>query len=108
VEGGAVLGVGLTMLEEMVYQDGQLQNGDPFQYRLPLMRDQPREFHVGMIEKGDGPGPFGSKAMAQTSAPCVVPAVANAIYNATGARLTRAPFTPEQVLAALNRLGRYY
>ncbi|HEY8692300.1 MAG TPA: xanthine dehydrogenase family protein molybdopterin-binding subunit [Chloroflexota bacterium] len=108
VEGGAVLGVGLTMLEEMVYQDGQLQNGDPFQYRLPLMRDQPREFHVGMIEKGDGPGPFGSKAMAQTSVPCVVPAVANAIYNATGASLTRAPFTPEQVLAALNRLGRYY
>ncbi|MFI5268819.1 MAG: xanthine dehydrogenase family protein molybdopterin-binding subunit, partial [Chloroflexota bacterium] len=74
VEGGAVLGVGLTMLEEMVYQDGQLQNGDPFQYRLPLMRDQPREFQVGMIEKGDGPGPFGSKAMAQTSVPCVVPA----------------------------------
>jgi CO/xanthine dehydrogenase Mo-binding subunit len=101
VEGGAVLGVGLTMLEEMVYQDGQLQNGDPFQYRLPQMRDQPREFSVGMIEKGDGPGPFGSKAMAQTSVPCVVPAVANAIYNATGVSLMRAPFTPEQVLAGL-------
>ena len=101
VEGGAVLGVGLAMLEEMVYEDGQLLNGDPFQYRLPTMRDQPRDFQVAMIEKGDGPGPFGSKAMAQTSVPCVVPAVANAIYNATGVRLTEAPFTPEHVLAAL-------
>src|SRR5579883_1462858 len=104
VEGGAVLGVGLGLLEEMVYQDGQLLNGDPFQYRLPLMRDMPPDFAVGMLEKGDGPGPFGSKAMAQTSVPCVVPAVANAVYNATGARLTEAPFTPERVLKALGSI----
>ncbi len=100
VEGGAILGLGLTLLEEMVYQEGELQNGDPFQYRLPLMRDLP-EFRIDMLEKGDGPGPYGAKAMAQTSVPCIVPAVANAVYDAIGVRLTAAPFTPERVLQAL-------
>lgn len=104
VEGGAVLGVGLSLLEEMVYQDGQLLNGDPFQYRLPLLCDLPPEFTVDMVEKGDGPGPYGSKAMAQTSVPCVVPAVANAVFDLTGAQLTAAPFTPERVLRTLGRL----
>ncbi|HLQ36143.1 MAG TPA: molybdopterin cofactor-binding domain-containing protein, partial [Chloroflexota bacterium] len=104
VEGGAILGIGLALSEEMLYQEGELQNGDPFQYRLPLMRDLPPDFQVTMLENGDGPGPFGSKAMAQTSVPCVVPAVANAVYAATGAQLTEAPFTPERVLRALNQL----
>ncbi|HEX6512750.1 MAG TPA: xanthine dehydrogenase family protein molybdopterin-binding subunit [Chloroflexota bacterium] len=103
VEGGAVLGVGLGMLEELLYQDGQLMNADPFQYRMPLMRDLPDEFPISILENEDGPGPFGSKAMAQTSVPCVVPAVANAFYDATGVRLTEAPFTPERVLRALGK-----
>ncbi len=104
VEGGAVLGLGLALFEEMLYQDGQLQNGDPFQYRLPLMRDLPRPFSTSIVEKGDGPGPFGSKAMAQTSLPCVTPAVANAIRDAAGVRLEAAPFTPERILRALGAI----
>jgi CO/xanthine dehydrogenase Mo-binding subunit len=101
VEGGAVLGIGLALYEEMLYQEDELQNGDAFQYRLPAMRDLPPDFGVGMLELGDGPGPFGSKAMAQTSVPCVVPAVANAIHDALGVSLTSAPFTPERILQAL-------
>jgi CO/xanthine dehydrogenase Mo-binding subunit len=104
VEGGATLGLGLGLLEEMLYQEGQMQNGDPFQYRLPALRDFPPEFVVSIVEKGDGPGPYGSKALAQTSVPCVVPAIANAIYDATGVLLTEAPFTPERVLRALGKL----
>ena len=105
VEGGGVLGLGLALFEEMLYQDGQLQNADVFQYRLPLMRDLPTEWVTTIIEMGDGPGPFGSKAMAQTSVPCATPAICNAIYDATGARLTESPFTPERVLRALGRVG---
>ncbi|HLY67829.1 MAG TPA: molybdopterin cofactor-binding domain-containing protein, partial [Chloroflexota bacterium] len=104
VEGGVVLGIGLSLLEDLIYEDGQMQNGDPFQYRLPKMRDVPPEFPVVMLENEDGPGPYGSKAMAQTSVPCVVPAVANAVYDASGVRLTEAPFTPERVLRALGKL----
>jgi len=99
-----VLGIGLGLLEEMVYADGQLLNGDPFQYRLPKAPDIPADFSVVILENGDGPGPFGSKAMAQTSVPCVVPAVANAVYDAIGVQLTQAPFTPERVLRASGTL----
>ena len=94
----------LSPFEETIYQDGQFQNGDPFQYRLPLMKDIPEEFHSSMLEKGDGPGPFGSKGMAQTSIVTVGPAIGNAIYDALGVRVRSLPITPEKVLRALGKI----
>ena len=91
VDGGAVMGFGHALFEETIYQDGQFQNGDPFQYRLPVMQDIPAEFYSSMLEKGDGPGPFGSKGMAQTSIVTVAPAIGNAIFAATGKRLRKLP-----------------
>src|SRR5438874_7141962 len=105
VEGGAIMGFGLALFEDLVYQDGQLENADPFQYRLPHMRDIPEPFDIVLVEHGDGPGPFGAKAIAQTSIPCVAPAIANAIYDAVGVRLTSTPFTPEKILRALGELS---
>jgi len=104
IEGGAAMGLGLALHEELHYQDGQLQNADPFQYRLPLMTDFPESFRSVILENGDGPGPFGSKAIAQVSIPCVAPAIGNAIYDAVGVRLRSTPFTPEKVLRALGVL----
>ena len=103
-DGGAVMGFGHALFEETIYQDGQFQNGDPFQYRLPLMKDVPEEFHSSMLEKGDGPGPFGSKGMAQTSIVTVGPAIGNAIYDALGVRVRSLPITPEKVLRALGKI----
>jgi CO/xanthine dehydrogenase Mo-binding subunit len=103
-DGGAVMGFGHALFEETIYQDGQFQNGDPFQYRLPLMKDIPENFHSSMLEKGDGPGPFGSKGMAQTSIVTVGPAIGNAIYDALGARVRSLPITPEKILRALGKL----
>ena len=103
-DGGAVMGFGHALFEETIYQDGQFQNGDPFQYRLPLMKDIPEEFHSSMLEKGDGPGPFGSKGMAQTSIVTVGPAIGNAIYDALGVRIRSLPITPEKVLRALGKI----
>jgi CO/xanthine dehydrogenase Mo-binding subunit len=105
LEGGAIMGFGLALFEELRYEDGQVQNADAFQYRLPLMRDVPPEFHVLITESGTGPGPFGAKGIAQTSIPCVAPAVANAIFDAVGVPITSTPITPEKVLRALGRLG---
>lgn len=104
VEGGAVMGIGLALNEELVYSDGALQNGDALQYRLPMMRDIPEDFTTDLIENGDGPGPFGSKGMAQTSIPCLTPAINNAIRDAIGVHLMSAPLTPEKVLRALGKL----
>ena len=51
------------------------------------MKDIPAEFYSSMLEKGDGPGPFGSKGMAQTSIVTVAPAIGNAVYDALGVRV---------------------
>ncbi|HEX2929932.1 MAG TPA: molybdopterin cofactor-binding domain-containing protein, partial [Candidatus Binatia bacterium] len=104
VDGGAVMGFGHALFEETVYQDGQFQNGDPFQYRLPVMKDIPTEFYSSMLEKGDGPGPFGSKGMAQTSIVTVGPAIGNAVYDALGVRVRSLPITPEKILRAMGKI----
>jgi len=104
VDGGAVMGFGHALFEETIYQEGQFQNGDPFQYRLPVMEDIPQNFYSSMLEKGDGPGPFGSKGMAQTSIVTVGPAIGNAIYDALGVRIRSLPITPEKILRAMGKL----
>ncbi len=104
LEGGAVMGFGLALFEEMRYEEGQLQNADAFQYRLPLLRDMPPTMSTAIMESGEGPGPFGARGIAQTSIPCVAPAVANAIHAAIGAPISSTPITPEKVLRALGSL----
>ena len=104
VDGGAVMGFGHALFEETIFQDGQFQNGDPFQYRLPVMKDIPAEFYSSMLEKGDGPGPFGSKGMAQTSIVTVGPAIGNAVYDALGVRVRSLPITPEKILRAMGKI----
>ncbi|MEX0802460.1 MAG: xanthine dehydrogenase family protein molybdopterin-binding subunit [Candidatus Binatia bacterium] len=104
VEGGAVMGFGHALFEEVIYQDGQMQNGDPFQYRLPVMKDIPEIFHASMLEKEDGPGPFGSKGMSQTSIVTVAPAIGNALCDALGVRIRSLPISPERILRELGKI----
>jgi CO/xanthine dehydrogenase Mo-binding subunit len=104
LEGGAVMGLGDTLFEESIYQDQQFLNGDPFQYRLPLIGDMPGELRTVLIENGDGPGPQGSKGMGQTAVSPVAPAIGNAIFEAIGVRLHELPISREKLLRALGRL----
>jgi CO/xanthine dehydrogenase Mo-binding subunit len=101
VDGGAVMGFGHALFEETIYRDEQLQNGDPFQYRLPVMKDIPEVFYSSMLENEDGPGPFGSKGMSQTSIVTVAPAIGNAIFDAVGVRVRSLPISPEKILRAM-------
>ena len=105
IEGGAVMSFGMALYEELIYQEGQLQNADAFQYRLPLMSDIPESFGSIFVENEDGPGPFGSKALAQVSIPCAAPAIANAIYDAVGVRIRSLPLSPEKILRALGKIA---
>jgi CO/xanthine dehydrogenase Mo-binding subunit len=104
VEGGAVMGFGHALFEEVVYQEGQLLNGHTSQYRLPVMGDIPEALYASMVENEDGPGPFGSKGMSQTSIVTVAPAIGNAIYDAVGVRVRDLPITPEKILRAMGKL----
>jgi CO/xanthine dehydrogenase Mo-binding subunit len=104
IEGAALFGLGNTFYEELIYQDQQLMNADPFQYRLPLLPDLPEQFEAIMIENADGPGPEGAKGVGNTPVSPIAPAIGAAIYEAIGVRIHDLPITPEKVLRALGKL----
>src|SRR5262245_58212678 len=99
--GGAMQGLGPALFEAMVYDDGQLVNGSMIDYRLPLFSDLPPAFDALIIEGGGGPGPHGAKGVAESSIINVAPALANAVFAATGVRLRDLPLTPERIWRAL-------
>ena len=101
-EGAAMQAIGHTLFEEMVYEDGQLINPNLVDYRVPTFADMPRTFETVLIERGDGPGPYGAKGVGEGGIVAVAPAVANAVFNATGARVRELPLTPERVWRAIS------
>ncbi|MGQ0568985.1 MAG: xanthine dehydrogenase family protein molybdopterin-binding subunit [Armatimonadota bacterium] len=102
-EGAAMNGLGHTLFEEMVWQDGVLINPGLLDYRVPRFDDLPDVFSSLIIENRDGPGPFGSKGMGESGLMATAPAVARAIHHAVGARIKDLPLTPEKVWRAIKR-----
>lgn len=100
-EGGVLFGIGHTLMEEMIYKDGQLVNPNLVDYRVPRFGDLPEEFETILFENQNGPGPYGSKGLGEGSLLPVASAVANAVYDAVGVRIYDLPLTPEKVWRAL-------
>lgn len=101
--GAAIMGLGMATREELVYVDGNLMNGNLFDYRVPRSTDLP-DLQTVLVERGDGVGVYGAKGGGEGALNPVASAIANAIYRASGARLREAPFTPERVWRALQEL----
>ena len=99
--GSLMQSLGIAMREELIYDGQQLSNGSVLGYRVPEMADLPDEMHTFVVENCDGMGPYGSKAHGDGSMSVVAPAIANALHDALGVRLHRAPFTPERVWKAM-------
>ena len=100
-EGAVMFGVGHTLMEEMVYEDGQLLNGNLVDYRVPSFKDVPDKLDTILIENGNGPGPYGSKGIGEGGLLPVASAVANAVSRAVGVRIQDLPLTPPKVWRAL-------
>jgi CO/xanthine dehydrogenase Mo-binding subunit len=98
--GAAMMGLGMAMREELVYQDGNLINGNLFDYRVPRTTNLP-ELRTVLVERGDGVGVYGAKGGGEGALNPVAAAIANAVERASGIRLREAPFTPERVWRAL-------
>jgi 4-hydroxybenzoyl-CoA reductase subunit alpha len=100
VIGSVYMGLGQALQEEMVWRNGRLMNPTFLDYRIPATLDTP---HIDciIVESNDPEGPFGAKEAGEGSLAATIPAVANAIYDAVGVRITSLPITPEKVLAAL-------
>ncbi len=101
IEGGAQMGLGYALTEELIVKDGEVQNPDFHQYRLFTAADMP-EIETIIVETDDPGGPFGAKGVGEMGGTPTAAAVANAIYDAIGVRLTELPMTPDRILRALD------
>ena len=102
-DGGVVMGLGLALSERLEYGDEGLANGSSLDYRIPTVADIPIETMSRFQENGDGPGPYGSKGIAEGGVLAVAPAIAEALFQCTGRRFREIPFTPERIWRKMNR-----
>lgn len=105
MEGSVVMGQGWALTEEVYRDKGQSLNASLLDYRIPTALDMP-EISSIIVEPVDPNGPFGAKGMSEGTMLPVAPALANAIFEATGVRIKELPLTPERVLAALEKKRR--
>lgn len=101
IEGGSVQGIGYALLEEILCQDGVIQNPEFGLYHIPTAEDAPKIESIVVEAHFDG-GPFGAKGFGEQPLMGIAPAIANAVADAIGVRFSELPITPERVLAALN------
>ncbi|MCP4358212.1 MAG: xanthine dehydrogenase family protein, partial [Chloroflexi bacterium] len=102
IEGGAQMGLGYALTEEVIVQNGRVLNPDFLDYKLFTAADMPA-LETIIIETDDPGGPFGAKGVGEMGGTPTAAAIANAIYNAIGIRLTQVPMTAERILAALDQ-----
>jgi len=101
-EGAAMMGIGHTLFEQMVYEPGgELINSNLVDYRVPGFKDVPKEFETVLVENEDGPGPHGARGMGEGGLVSVAPAITNALARGYGIRIKDLPLTPERVWRAL-------
>lgn len=105
-EGAAMMGIGHTLYESIVYENGQILNPNLIDYKVPTFEDLPGQFESILIEDENGPGPYGAKGMGEGGIIPVAPAVANAIAWSTGVRIKELPLTPERVWHALKAIQK--
>jgi CO/xanthine dehydrogenase Mo-binding subunit len=105
IAGGVVQGLGYTLMEEVHFKEGKIQNPDLQDYTIPTALDIPPIESI-LVESNDPAGPYGAKGIGEPTLIPVAPAVANAIFDATGIRMTELPITAEKLFLALKKKKR--
>jgi CO/xanthine dehydrogenase Mo-binding subunit len=101
ISGAAVMQLGFTMQEKMEFDAGQVTNASLADYKIPSILDIPTDMQNEAVEAVQGSGPFGGKGVGESGTFGVSPAIANAIEDAVGVRLTALPLSAEAVYRAL-------
>ena len=104
IQGGAVQGIGMALTEEYVYDsDGAMANASLLDYRMPVSNDVPMIDTV-LVEVPNPGHPYGVRGVGEVPIVPPLAAIANAIYDAVGVRITTLPATPERILAELDAI----
>jgi CO/xanthine dehydrogenase Mo-binding subunit len=102
ISGAAIMQLGFTLSEWMLLDEtGQVRNASLAEYKIPGIRDIPADMTNDSVTAVQGNGPFGAKGVGESGTFGVSPAIANAIEDAVGIRLTELPLTAERVYRAL-------
>lgn len=101
VEGGIVQGIGHTLFENVTYdRNGRLNETNFMQYKIPTRLDM-GQLHVEFENSYEETGPFGAKSIGEIVINTPAPAIAHAIYRATGVWHRELPITPEKILMSM-------
>ena len=103
--GAALMQLGFTLFEEMLFDGGQVTNASLADYKIAGMLDVPPDVINEAVEAEERSGPFGAKGVGESGTFSVSPAVANALDDAVGVRLTSLPITAEAVYRAMQERG---
>ena len=101
VEGGMMQALGTVLYEELKLKDGKVLNKSFVDYKIPTIDNTPETFIAMGVEHPEETGPYGARGIGEPAMVPGAPAIANAIYHATGCRFTEMPITPERMLKAL-------
>ncbi|MBK6554634.1 MAG: xanthine dehydrogenase family protein molybdopterin-binding subunit [Rhodocyclaceae bacterium] len=100
-EGGIAIGLGYALSENMQLEGGMLKNPCFRDYKLITAPEMP-ELEMHFIESHCAEGPYGAKGVSELPTIVIAPAIANALFNATGVRIFNPPLSPEKVARAIH------
>ena len=100
IEGSMYMGYGEAVVEEQIFRKGLHKQPSLLEYKIPTSLDTP-ELKAMIVETDDPEGPFGAKEVGQGPLAPVIPAIANAVYDAIGIRFDSSPITADKILRAL-------
>lgn len=101
IEGGLAIGLGYALSENMLLDRGLLKNPCFRDYKLLTAPEMP-PLDLHFIESDCAEGPYGAKGISELPTIVIAPAIANALYNATGVRVFDPPMSPEKVARAID------
>jgi CO/xanthine dehydrogenase Mo-binding subunit len=101
LSGASLMQLGFTMFEKMQFDGGQVTNASLADYKIPGIFDVPATVENEAVDAVQHSGPFGAKGVGESGTFSVSPAIANAVDDAVGVRLTELPLNPEAVFRAL-------
>ncbi|MHC4457326.1 MAG: xanthine dehydrogenase family protein molybdopterin-binding subunit [Planctomycetota bacterium] len=102
IEGGVIQGLGTVLTEELVIENGQVKNPSYRDYHILTAMDSPEIVPI-FVEVAHDEGPFGARGHGELVLNATAPAVANAVFNATGVRIRDLPLSQEKIFRALRR-----
>jgi len=107
LSGGAIMQLGFTLFEKMLFDaEGQLRNASLAEYKIPGFLDIPGDIVNEAVAAEQRTGPFGAKGVGETATFGVSPAVANAVHDAVGVRVTSLPLSPQAVFEQMQDAPR--